>query len=107
MATATVRRPNELLDRARSPVVRTILENLDRRSWTNIADLVAAVGNLIPVDKALEVYNQRCKSKRTENKKTMVYRGRTMQVRLDCITLVHYNKIEQRGRGKEKDYRLV
>lgn len=92
-------------DKARSVLVKAILTTLDRRSWTSRAALVEAVGKLVPVKKAVEVYEYRIGL--DESQKVKVARGRTTQVMLTCITLFQHGKIEQRGRGETKEYRLI
>lgn len=90
---------------ARSELVKAILTNLDRRSWVSRDTLLEKCGHLITKKDAIEVYEYRIGL--DEPQRTQVERGRRTQIMLTCITLVQHGKIEQRGRGATKEYRLL
>ncbi len=93
--------------RKRSKLVIAILEHLDRRKWVFAHELVAAVGKHISREQALKVQAMRAPALNDEPESRRVTRGKKVQVMLSCITLVQHEKIEQRGRGDEKQYRLI
>ena len=96
-------------EKARAPVVQKIFEMLDRRSWTSREDIFRRTQNLIDDDTAMTYYN--CytgkKTKTNHSRAEKLERGRRMKVMVDCITLVQTHKIEQRGKGEDKEFRLV
>jgi hypothetical protein len=92
-------------DKARSPLVRAIFATLTRTEWTSRDALVKAVGHHVPKAAALKVYAQRVHQ--GEPERVAVARGRMVQVMLTCITLKQAEKIQDRGRGETKEYRLA
>lgn len=94
-------------DKARSVVVQGIYGCLDRRRWTSRQAIVDQIGDLIPDKKAIEVFDKRIGKGKPFPKAHKVAEGRKMRVLLDCITLVKYGKIVQRGRGDSKEYKLA
>lgn len=93
--------------KARSPLVNAILTTLIRKSWTSRNDLVKAVKKHVTKEAALKACYDRIPVARDEPEPERVRRGNAMQVMLTCITLVQHKKIEQRGRGDTKQYRLA
>lgn len=117
----TKRRVNHAA-RARSPIVQEILNILaEEKGWVDKETLDAKAGKLLPKEDAIYVFHYRhCDGhkhpEKKPNKKHSNYgvpekekieRGRSTQVMLNCITLFQTGKIEQRGRGSDKQYRLV
>lgn len=100
MAAATVSRR-----KTRSVWVRAILRAFNRKSWTGVADLYRAAAMSVPVAQALKVYKKRINA--GDPKAVKIKRGRAMQLMLSTITLVQHGKIEQRGRGETKEFRLL
>lgn len=99
--------------KTRSPLVEAILLALDKRRWTTRQELVEAVGDKISKEDAIKVYNfrvhqndQRKIDAAAEKVTARVARGRLIQVMLSCITLNQHGKIEQKGKGETKAYRL-
>lgn len=81
-----------------------ILAELNRRTWTTRADLVAAVGKHVSPAYAIPVFNARVGRKEARSVKIRI--GRIFQVSICCIFFSQSGRIESRGKGESKAYRL-
>lgn len=94
-------------ENSRSAWVATILEILESkpRKWHSNEELVTVAGPCVPVAQAEKVYALRVRGKHAKAER--IARGRRLQVMLATITLVGYAKIEQRGKGPTKQFRVA
>jgi hypothetical protein len=99
--------------RTRSPWVTAIMKTMvaNPGRWVAAQELRKVAMKTVPEEQAITVYKLRCgkgkPKKEWDDVATQIKKGRHLQVMLACITLVQHGKLDQKGRGETKAFKLI